>query len=84
MKKPSICIKFSTFTCHKNYCCRTETTVTTATSEASSDIETRIRVLKEQLKKRREEVKKSQQEQKRKKKAVLKQKELELKRKLQV
>ena len=59
-------------------------TVTTATSEASTDIEARIKVLKEQLKRRREEVKKSQQEQKQKKKAILKQKEEELKRKLQV
>ena len=59
-------------------------TATTATSDASTDIEARIKVLKEQLRRRREEVKKSQQEQKRKKKALLKQKEEELKRKLQV
>ena len=61
-----------------------ETTATTLASEASTDIEARIKMLKEQLKRRREEVKKSQQEQKKKKRALLKQKEAELKQKLEV
>lgn len=55
----------------------------TTTSEGSV-IEARIRLLKERLRQRKEEVKRVQSEQKRKKKAILRQREEQLQKKLEV
>lgn len=61
------------------------TTVSSATTATeSSEIEQRIRQLKEDLSQRREEVRRVQQEQKRRKRGLLQEKEEQLKKKLKV
>lgn len=60
----------------------TISSVTTATE--SSEIEQRIRQLKEDLSQRKEEVRRVQQEQKRRKRGLLQEKEEQLKKKLKV
>ena len=65
-------------------CMYVEMTTMSSTVTDSSEIELRIRRLKEDLKQRKDEIKQVRQEQKRKKRALLQEREDQLKRKLMV
>lgn len=68
----------------RHHCADVTTVSSVTTATESSEIEQRIRQLKEDLSQRKEEVRRVQQEQKRRKRSLLQEKEEQLKKKLKV